>query len=80
MLCYIYGLIDPRTNELRYIGQTHRNPERRLAQHCRSAKNGTIYAKDGDLSHPQHDNVEFSGWTKFIRNTAVKSVSVQGVD
>lgn len=46
----------------------------------RIAKDGIIYAKEGDVYHSQHDTVEFDGWTKFVRNTAVKSVSVQGVD
>ena len=29
----IYGLVDPRTNQIRYIGQTYRNLERRLYEH-----------------------------------------------
>lgn len=37
----IYGLIDPRTNELRYVGQTHRPLGRRLSQHCGTARKRT---------------------------------------
>lgn len=31
--CYIYALIDPRDNRIRYIGKTN-NPIRRLREHC----------------------------------------------
>lgn len=37
----IYGLVDPRTNQLRYIGQTRRKLEKRLSQHITAAKRGT---------------------------------------
>lgn len=30
---YIYTLADPRTNQIRYVGQTINNPSKRLAQH-----------------------------------------------
>jgi hypothetical protein len=30
---YIYGLTEPKTGEIRYIGKTIRNPERRYAAH-----------------------------------------------
>lgn len=33
----VYGLIDPRTNELRYVGFT-KNSKNRIAQHCRPSK------------------------------------------
>lgn len=32
MTCYIYALVDPRTQEIRYIGQTM-YPDSRLTQH-----------------------------------------------
>jgi hypothetical protein len=38
---YIYGLKDPRTNEIRYIGKSN-NPERRYSQH---------FAANDDNSH-----------------------------
>lgn len=41
---------------------------------------GMIYAHRGCLSHAQHRNVEFKGWVRFVRNTAVRSVSQYGVD
>lgn len=34
---YIYGLVDPTTNEIRYIGLS-RTPTRRLHQHCSFAR------------------------------------------
>lgn len=36
---YIYGLYDPRTNELKYIGKTN-NLEKRLYEHIKEAENG----------------------------------------
>lgn len=36
----IYGLLDPDTNELRYIGKTHKRREVRLAEHLNDAKDG----------------------------------------
>jgi hypothetical protein len=38
----IYVLSDPRTMELRYVGQTNRPVERRLQQHIRDARKQTI--------------------------------------
>lgn len=43
-------------------------------------KNDIVYAFDGLLKHDQHDSVNFNGWVKFLKNTAVRSVSVEGVD
>jgi len=37
----IYGLIDPRTSQLRYVGQTTRNPRTRLAAHLQTARKNT---------------------------------------
>lgn len=42
MAIVIYGLCDPRTQELRYVGQTSRKPHVRLAQHLQSARKGTL--------------------------------------
>ena len=36
----IYGLLDPRENELRYVGKTHKRRELRLEEHILAAKNG----------------------------------------
>lgn len=36
--CVVYGLLSTRTNEIRYIGQTTRSPNRRLSQHLTYAK------------------------------------------
>lgn len=41
MKIFIYALIDPRTDEMRYIGKTC-NPKERLATHIREARNGSI--------------------------------------
>ena len=40
-LAYIYGLIDPRNNEIRYIGKTI-NPDSRLESHLLESKNTNI--------------------------------------
>ena len=37
----IYGLADPNTHEVRYVGQTVRVPEQRLVHHSRNARNGS---------------------------------------
>lgn len=36
--CAIYVLIDPRTNEIKYVGRTTQKPERRLYQHIYKSK------------------------------------------
>ena len=36
----IYGLIDPRTRCLRYIGKTHKRRELRLKEHIEAAEDG----------------------------------------
>jgi hypothetical protein len=38
MAITIYGLIDPRTDILRYVGQT-KSPKKRYWRHCHPAKN-----------------------------------------
>lgn len=45
-------------------------------------KNGRVFALDPTLVHSegQHSNVTEQGWIEFVRNTAVQSVSVEGVD
>lgn len=35
---YIYGLVDPRTNQIRYVGKTVLSPERRVAVHIWRAR------------------------------------------
>lgn len=42
---YIYGLADPETRELRYIGQTKAHPFRRLSYHMNNAKSLPHYQK-----------------------------------
>jgi len=39
-----------------------------------------IYAWDGQLTHMEHETIKFGGWVEFIHNTALKSVSTEGVD
>jgi hypothetical protein len=39
-----------------------------------------VYAKKGAIEHNQHHKVEFDGWVIFRKNTAIRSVSVEGVD
>lgn len=38
---YIYGLVDPRTNRIRYIGKAD-NPQRRLTNHLADARRGVV--------------------------------------
>jgi group I intron endonuclease len=38
MIYYIYILYDPRTNNVRYVGETYRSPNVRLREHCRQQK------------------------------------------
>lgn len=38
MIYYIYILYDPRTNKIRYVGETYRKPVARLKEHCRYQK------------------------------------------
>jgi hypothetical protein len=42
---------------------------------------GVVYAYRGNLMHNEHETIEFlNGWVTFVENTAVRSVSVDGVD
>lgn len=43
-------------------------------------KDNVVYALDPYLKHDQHETVSSLGWVKFLKNTAVRSVSVDGVD
>ena len=43
---YIYCLKDPRTDEIRYVGQTINDPKKRMAQHIHQEKRTT-----GKLTH-----------------------------
>jgi hypothetical protein len=38
---YIYGLVDPRTGELRYVGISKVSANRRLKRHIKAARNGS---------------------------------------
>lgn len=48
----------------------------------RISKDNIIYAKGATLFHDEHQNLDISSksWHKLVRNTARRSVSVQGVD
>lgn len=39
-----------------------------------------LYAFSGFMSHDEHAEVTWYGWATFIKNRAVRSVSVEGVD
>jgi hypothetical protein len=41
---------------------------------------GTVYAQNSRLSHDEHEAVRMEGWCKYVVSTAVRSVSVEGVD
>jgi group I intron endonuclease len=44
MQIFIYGLYDPRNDELRYVGKS-KNPKHRLFEHINTVKNGEISSK-----------------------------------
>lgn len=46
----------------------------------RVSKDGVLYAKDATLSHDEHAEVFVSGWVRYYRNTAKRSISQEGVD
>lgn len=59
MKTYIYGLIDPRTNKIRYIGQTIQPPKYRLNNHLSEVKN------------PKY-NTRKINWLKSLLNNGLK--------
>lgn len=50
--------------------------------HCLSGgiKDGVIYAENPVITHDEHEDVDLTGWYSFHKNTALRSVSQQGVD
>lgn len=49
----------------------------------RISGSGVLFVRGGRLSHSDHSDLilpDSAGWYRFVRNTARKSVSVQGVD
>lgn len=56
------------------------NPHHIIANDVRFTASGEVYTQDLDMEHDQHDTVSQSGWAKIVRNTAVRSVSEDGVD
>ena len=47
---------------------------------CFRISKGVLYVNDPDMTHTDHECVSEKGWFTFVRNTAVRSVSVKGVD
>lgn len=47
----------------------------------RVGSDGKIYARGGSIEHDEHPEINLgAGWVTFLKNTAVRSVSVKGVD
>jgi hypothetical protein len=46
----------------------------------RIARDGTIYVKSWEVEHPEHQSIQGDEWVMFVRNAALRSVSVEGVD
>ena len=46
----------------------------------RVAQTGIVYFKNPRVEHDEHLTLELKGWHTFVRNTAVRSVSQEGVD
>jgi hypothetical protein len=45
------------------------------------AKDGTVYFRNLEVWHDEHATLHYrNGWCKFMRNTAIRSVSQEGVD
>lgn len=50
-------------------------------QHCEKGLTpGQVFACNGGIYHNEHEKVDYSGWVTFVRNTALRSVSQEGVD
>jgi hypothetical protein len=52
MMWNIYGLVDPTTGRVRYVGQTRRDPSTRLRQHVAAAR----------LKGTRDNNIDLSEW------------------
>lgn len=64
----IYGLVDPETKELRYIGKTSRNVSRRISAHAANAR-------QGKRSHL------YNWWRSLVeRGSAPEAIIVEVVD
>lgn len=59
---YIYGLEDPRTGEIRYVGKTVQKLSKRIESHCTPSK----------LAARTHKN----SWLKNLRNEGLKPEAV----
>ena len=46
----------------------------------RVSKDGKVYFRGGYVEHDQHRALNLRTWHTFYKNTAVRSVSVEGVD
>lgn len=63
-IAYIYGLIDPITNRIRYIGYTkNKNPKMRLYGHISEAKT---------LSKPSSKNNHKNNWIRKLLNLNIR--------
>lgn len=59
-MIYIYALIDPRTNEIKYIGHA-RNVDKRYKQHC-------------DIMNPKYSNLHKKNWIKQLFDINLKPI------
>src|SRR6266545_4815521 len=68
---YIYGLVDPRDERVRYVGQSH-DPERRFRQHLRFGQrlSDTFGLRDPETGHyqgnPFHGQSGLSRWLEEL--------------
>lgn len=60
------------TDDNRHYLETYEN--------IRVAKNGNVYVENVVLVHEEHESLDLKGWHTFVRNTAIRSVSQEGVD
>ena len=56
------------------------NPHQLSADELIIGKDGGVYARNFMLIHDEHADLEAVGWFTFHRNSAVRSVSVDGMD